>query len=74
MKIRIIGGGPAGLCFAALMKRDDPAHDIAIYERGPVKQLGVSASSSPTEHWNSCAPMTMPYIGCFRRIWKPGPT
>lgn len=35
MKIRIIGGGPAGLCFAALMKRDDPAHDIAIYERGP---------------------------------------
>jgi 2-polyprenyl-6-methoxyphenol hydroxylase-like FAD-dependent oxidoreductase len=34
MKIRIIGGGPAGLCFAALMKRDDPAHDIAIYERG----------------------------------------
>jgi 2-polyprenyl-6-methoxyphenol hydroxylase-like FAD-dependent oxidoreductase len=35
MKIRIIGGGPAGLCFAALMQRDDPAHDIAIYERGP---------------------------------------
>ncbi len=35
MKIRIIGGGPAGLCFAALMKRDDPAHDIAIHERGP---------------------------------------
>jgi len=35
MKIRIIGGGPAGLCFAALMKRDDPTHDIVIYERGP---------------------------------------
>jgi 2-polyprenyl-6-methoxyphenol hydroxylase-like FAD-dependent oxidoreductase len=35
MKIRIIGGGPAGLCFAALMKRDDPNHDIVIYERGP---------------------------------------
>jgi len=35
MKIRIIGGGPAGLCFAALMKRDDPSHDIVIYERGP---------------------------------------
>ena len=34
MKIRIIGGGPAGLCFAALMKRDDPAHDIVIHERG----------------------------------------
>ena len=33
MKIRIIGGGPAGLYFAALMKRDNPAHDIVIYER-----------------------------------------
>ncbi|MBE0627488.1 MAG: FAD-dependent monooxygenase [Burkholderiales bacterium] len=35
MKIRIIGGGPAGLCLAALMKRDDPAHDIVIHDRGP---------------------------------------
>src|ERR1700751_5949689 len=35
MKIRIVGGGPAGLYFAILMKRDDPAHDIVIYERGP---------------------------------------
>ncbi len=33
MKIRIIGGGPAGLYFAALMKRDDPGCDIVIYER-----------------------------------------
>lgn len=35
MKIRIIGGGPAGLYFAALMKREDPSHDIVVYERGP---------------------------------------
>jgi 2-polyprenyl-6-methoxyphenol hydroxylase-like FAD-dependent oxidoreductase len=34
MKIRIIGAGPAGLYFAALMKQDDPAHDILICERG----------------------------------------
>jgi 2-polyprenyl-6-methoxyphenol hydroxylase-like FAD-dependent oxidoreductase len=33
MKIRIIGGGPAGMYFAALMKRHNPAHDIVIYER-----------------------------------------
>ena len=33
MKIRIIGAGPAGLYFAALMKRDDPTRDIVIYER-----------------------------------------
>lgn len=35
MKIRILGAGPAGLCFAALMKRADPENDIAIHERGP---------------------------------------
>ena len=35
MRIRIIGGGPAGLYFAALMKREDASHDIVVYERGP---------------------------------------
>ena len=33
MKIRILGAGPAGLYFAALMKRLDPSHDIAIFDR-----------------------------------------
>ena len=33
MKITIVGGGPAGLYFALLMKKADPAHDITIYER-----------------------------------------
>ncbi|OPF83218.1 oxidoreductase [Streptomyces antioxidans] len=33
MKIAIIGGGPGGLYFAALMKRLDPAHEITVWER-----------------------------------------
>jgi len=41
MKLDIIGGGPAGLYFAVLMKRADPAHDITIYERnGPDDTFG----------------------------------
>lgn len=35
MKIRILGGGPAGLYFAGLMKQHDPSHDIVVFERGP---------------------------------------
>lgn len=35
MKIAIIGAGPAGLYFAALMKKHDPSHDIVLYERSP---------------------------------------
>ncbi|CAN5385003.1 FAD-dependent monooxygenase [soil metagenome] len=35
MKIAIIGGGPAGLYFALLAKKQDPAHDIRVYEQNP---------------------------------------
>ena len=41
MKINIIGGGPAGLYFAILMKRAEPNHDLTIYERnGPNATFG----------------------------------
>jgi len=33
MRINIIGGGPAGLYFALLMKKQNPAHEIVIMER-----------------------------------------
>src|SRR5688500_10279825 len=33
MKISIIGGGPAGLYFALLMKKHDAANDVTVYER-----------------------------------------
>lgn len=41
MKIQIIGGGPAGMYFAILMKKADAAHDITIFERnGPDDTFG----------------------------------
>lgn len=33
MKIAIVGGGPGGLYFAALMKQLDPSHHITLWER-----------------------------------------
>ena len=33
MKIAVIGGGPGGLYFAALMKQLDPAHEVTVWER-----------------------------------------
>src|SRR5574341_1836371 len=41
MKINILGGGPAGLYFAILMKKQNPAHAITIVERdGPNDTFG----------------------------------
>jgi anthraniloyl-CoA monooxygenase len=33
MKITVIGGGPAGLYFALLMKKTNPAHEVTVFER-----------------------------------------
>lgn len=33
MKIAIVGGGPGGLYFAALMKQLDPEHEVTVWER-----------------------------------------
>ena len=41
MRITIVGGGPAGLYFALLMKRRDAAHDVVVLERdGPDDTFG----------------------------------
>ena len=41
MKITIIGGGPAGMYFAILMKKADASHQITVYERnGPDDTFG----------------------------------
>ena len=44
MRIACVGGGPAGLYFALLLKLRDPQHEITVFERsvhGPPRGLGV---------------------------------
>jgi anthraniloyl-CoA monooxygenase len=36
MKIAVIGGGPAGLYFALLMKKHEPRHQIHVYEQNAI--------------------------------------
>ena len=35
MRILVLGAGPAGLYFALLAKKAEPAHDITVLERNP---------------------------------------
>ncbi|HYG62909.1 MAG TPA: FAD-dependent monooxygenase, partial [Thermoanaerobaculia bacterium] len=35
MKVAVLGGGPAGLYFALLMKKADPRHQVTVVERNP---------------------------------------
>ncbi|MFL4902300.1 FAD-dependent monooxygenase [Streptomyces sp. MMS24-I2-30] len=35
MKVVCVGGGPAGLYLAILLKRQDPSHDVTVHERRP---------------------------------------
>ncbi|MFG2965499.1 FAD-dependent monooxygenase [Streptomyces sp. NPDC048288] len=35
VKVVCVGGGPAGLYLAILLKRQNPSHDITVHERGP---------------------------------------
>ena len=33
MRVRILGGGPAGLYLSILLKKHDPSHDVRVVER-----------------------------------------
>jgi anthraniloyl-CoA monooxygenase len=61
MNIVCIGGGPAGLYFALLMKQQDPAHRIRVVERNrPYDTFGwgVVFSDATLENMQRCDPLT----------------
>ncbi|HSB55454.1 MAG TPA: FAD-dependent monooxygenase, partial [Gemmatimonadales bacterium] len=53
MKVGIIGAGPAGLYLAILLKRDDPSHQVTVYERNRLQDtfgFGVVFSDQTLEN------------------------
>ncbi len=72
MKVACIGGGPAGLFFALLLKRDDPTHDVVVYERNRADDtfgFGVVFSDAPEEALASADPETIAAMAAHCHRW-----
>lgn len=72
MKILCIGGGPAGLYFALLMKQQDPSHQITVVERNrPYDTFGwgVVLSDQTLDNLRSADPYTAQLIGDAFNHW-----
>ncbi len=53
MRVAIVGAGPAGLYLAILLKRDNPGHDVTVYERNRLEDtfgFGVVFSDETLEN------------------------
>ena len=59
MKVNVIGGGPAGLYFAILMKKAWPAKRITVFERNRPDDtfgFGVVFSDQTLDNFETCDP------------------
>src|SRR5687767_867562 len=73
MKINIVGGGPAGLYFAILMKLHDPAHAITVVERdGPNDTFGwgIVFSDRTYSYLRECDPVSYAAIQGASETWE----
>ena len=72
MKIVSIGGGPAGLYFAILMKKADPAHDVVVVERNRLDDtfgFGVVFSEATQENLQLADPETFDAMARASARW-----
>ena len=51
-RIEVIGGGPAGLFAAILIKRARPGAAVTVYERSVPDETSASGSRSPAARWS----------------------
>ena len=72
MKIACIGGGPASLFFSILMAKQDPGHDITVYERnrrGDTFGFGVVFSDETLANIAETDPGSIAAIESEFRYW-----
>lgn len=73
MKIAIVGGGPGGLYFAALMKQLDRSHDITLWERNAASDtfgFGVVFSDETLGGIGNADPVVAEYMSRRFARWS----
>ena len=73
MNVAIVGAGPAGLYFAILLKRDDPSHQVTVYERNRVEDtfgFGVVFSDETLEKVGEADPETNQAMAAAAAHWE----
>ena len=72
VKVAVVGAGPAGLYLAILLKRADPSHRVAVYERNRVEDtfgFGVVFSDETLENVGEADPETNAAMAAAAARW-----
>ena len=72
MKVSIVGAGPAGLYLAILLKRDDPSHQVTVFERNRLEDtfgFGVVFSDETLENVGEADPETNQAMAAAAARW-----
>jgi anthraniloyl-CoA monooxygenase len=73
VNVAIVGAGPAGLYLAILLKRDDPSHQVTVYERNRVEDtfgFGVVFSDETLENVGEADPETNQAMARAAARWE----
>src|SRR5262252_9681216 len=73
MRVQILGGGPAGLTLAILLKHHDPAHQVRVVERGPrgaTWGFGVVFSDRALDFLRADAPELHDLLTPLMQSWR----
>jgi len=73
VRVAVVGAGPAGLYLAILLKRDDPGHQVAVYERNRLEDtfgFGVVFSDETLENVGEADPETNAAMAAAAARWE----